>query len=126
MIVPDGYYVIYQPKHRIPGVFDLNERGMFKTCPFVTENRAYRIIANADLDAKLEYLCLVEKNITDQITGESYSFVVEKELIDLDEELNLRSDDLSMHVPDTTFLNWISEVYGQWRSSYIPNYICIS
>ena len=43
MPVPNGYYPIYHPPHKIPGVFDLHKRGRFKDRPFVTRNWDYRV-----------------------------------------------------------------------------------
>ena len=96
MGVPEGFFSIYQPKHKIPGVYDLNERGMFKARPFVTKDYAYRVIANEDLLVRLQFICLKEKAAKDPQTGESYIYIVEEILIDLDEDLRPISADIAM------------------------------
>lgn len=120
MLVPEGFFVIHQPKHKIPGVFDLHERGLFKTRPFVTKEYAYRVIASDDRSAKLQFLCLKEKAVNDPTTGERYSFFVEETLIDLDEELKLKSADLATHVADQSVLDEILAAHDEWCDAYIP------
>jgi hypothetical protein len=120
MSVPEGFFVIHQPKHKIPGVFDLHERGLFKTRPYVTKEYAYRVIANGNLSAKLQFLCLKEEAVNDPTTGERYRFFVEKTLIDLDEELKLKSADLATHVANQSILDEILAAHDEWRNAYIP------
>jgi hypothetical protein len=86
-MIPEGFYIINHPRRRVPGVFDLNERGMFKTRPPVAADWGYRIIANEDLNVQMQYLRLTEKTVTDSKTGETCCFVIEESLIDLDESL---------------------------------------
>ena len=118
MMIPEGFFVIHQPKHKIPGVFDLRERGLFKTRPYVTRDYAYRVIASSDLSVKLQLLCLKEKNVKDQKTGEPYSFFVENTLIDLDKELRLKSADLAAY--DQSVFDEILAAHDEWRNAYIP------
>ena len=37
MIIPKGFYTIYQPKYQTPCLFDLNKRGMFKSRPPIND-----------------------------------------------------------------------------------------
>ncbi len=120
-MVPEGFFVIHQPKHKIPGVFDLHERGLFRTRPNVTKDYAYRVIASDNLSVKLQFLCLKEKAVTDPTTGERYSFYVEETLIDLDEELGLKSADLDTHGSNQSVLDEILAAYDEWRNAYIPS-----
>ena len=119
-MVPEGYFVIHQPKHKIPGVFDLHERGLFKTRPYVAKDYAYRVIAGDDLSVKLQFLCLKEQSVNDPTTSERYSFFVEETLIDLDEALSLRSADLATHEASQNNLEEIRAAHDEWRDAYIP------
>jgi hypothetical protein len=120
MMVPEGFFVIHQTKHKIPGVFDLHERGLFKTRPYLTKEYAYRIITSDDLSVKLQFLCLKEKAANDPTTSERYSFFVEETLIDLDEELKLKSADLLTLVANQRVLDEILTAHDEWRNAYIP------
>jgi hypothetical protein len=120
MMIPEDFFVIHQPKHKIPGVFDLHKRGMFKTRPYVTRDYAYRVIASNDLAVKLQFLCLKEKTVDDPKTGEHYSFIVEKTLFDLDEELRLKPADLPTHGANQSVLDEIMAAHDEWRNAYIP------
>ncbi len=119
-MVPEGFFVIHQPKHKIPGIFDLHERGLFKTRPYVTKDYAYRVIASDGLLVKLQFLCLKEKAVNDPTTGERYSFFVEETLIDLDEELRPKSADLATHVANQRVLDEILAAHDEWRNAYMP------
>ena len=120
MMIPEGFFVIHQPKHKIPGVFDLHERGLFRTRPYVTKDYGYRVIARSDLSVKLQLLRLQEKNIKDQKTGEPFSFFVENTLIDLDKELRLKSADLAAYGVNQSVLDEILAAHEEWRNAYIP------
>jgi hypothetical protein len=120
MMVPEGFFVIHQTKHKIPGVFDLHERGLFKTRPFITKEYAYRVIVSDDLSVKLQLLHLKEKAVNDPTTGERYSFFVEKTLIDLDKELKLKSADVATHVTNQRVLDEILAAHDEWRNAYVP------
>ena len=120
MMVPEEFFIIYQPKHKIPGVFDLHERGLFKTRPYVTKEWAYRVIARDDLTVRLQLLCLKEKAANDPKTGGRYNFLVEETLIDLDKELKLNAADLAPHTANQSVLDEIVASHDEWRNSYIP------
>jgi hypothetical protein len=119
-MIPKIFFVIHQPKYKIPGVFDLHERGLFKTRPYVTKDYAYRIIADDDLSVKLQLLCLKEKAVTDPTTGERYSFCVEETLIDLDQALRLKLADLETHGANPRVYDEILAAHDEWRDAYIP------
>jgi hypothetical protein len=120
MMIPEASFIIYQPKDRIPSVFDLHERGLFKTRPYVTRDWSYRIIASDDLACKLQLYCLKEEAANDPKTGERYNFLVEKTLIDLDKELKLNSADIASHTPGQSITDEILASHDQWRTAYIP------
>lgn len=117
---PKRFYVIYQPKQRIPSVLDLNERGRFKVRPFVTKSWAYRIIADEDLRAKLQYLSLVEKETSDPDTGQRYNFMVADHLIDLDENLSPASEELAAVVPEKEIREKVRADFEEFKNAYIP------
>jgi len=58
MTLPDKLYIIHQPQHRVPGVYDLHPLGMFQTRPFVTCDWGIRILADDTLQLKVQYLAL--------------------------------------------------------------------
>lgn len=120
MNLPKGFYIIHQPKYRIPGVVDLNQRGLFKFRPFVTSSWIYRIIASKELQVKLQYLNLVEKEGTDPETGYVYKFAVENHLMDLDVNLAIQPDDLAASVPDQSVRENILAGLEEFRTAYIP------
>lgn len=114
------FFVINQPKYRVPGILDLHRRGMFRSRPFVTTNWIYRIVADKDLNVKLEYLSLVKKECTDPETNRSYNFAIERHLIDLDQTLMVNAVDLAKAVPDEAIRKSIIEKLEEFRSGYIP------
>jgi hypothetical protein len=120
MILPDGFFVIHQPKQRIPGVFDLHKRGRFKTRPFVTRNWDYRVIASTDLVIRLQYAHVIEKKNIDPETRIPYNFLVRESLIDLDENLEPDTKILSKHIPDKTIRKTITAAHAEWRNAYVP------
>jgi hypothetical protein len=120
MGIPNGFYVIHQPKNRIPGVYDLHERGMFKNRPFVTKEWGYRVIANEVLETKMQFLYLVEKNAADPKTGERYSFVLEKILIDLDKHLMPDLTSISELIQNEAVLKETMDAYKEWRNGFVP------
>ena len=120
MRVPEGFFSIYQPKHKIPGVYDLNKRGMFKVRPFVTKDCAYRVIANEDLSVKLQFLRLKEKAVKDPRTGEPHKYTVEEIVIDLDVDLRPISADAAMAEVPPAATEEILAAHDEWRNAFIP------
>ncbi len=120
MIMPDGFYVIHQPKQKIPGLFDLHKRGRFKTRPFVTRDWDYRVIANTDQIVKLLYAYLVEEHTIDPETRIPYNFLVKGILMDLNASLALDTESLSELIPDKVIREAITTAHEEWRNAYVP------
>lgn len=120
MIVPEAFSIIHQAKQKTPSVFDLHERGMFKTRPFVTCNWGFRVLANDNLEAKIEYVALAEKNATDPKTGERYNVVLESILIDLNPDLSMAPKALHNRVADEMGARQLEVAYEEWRAVYVP------
>lgn len=120
MILPDGFFVIHKPKSGIPCVFDLHQRGRFKTRPFVTRDWDYRVIAGTDQVIKLQYAHLREENTIDPETRISYNFLVSDALIDLNENLEPKTKNLSKQVPDKVIREMITAAHAEWRTAYVP------
>lgn len=120
MTFPRGYYVIYTPKYRIPGIFDLHERRMFNGRPFVTHDDGFQIIADKDFDCKLVYEALIEKNTEDPDTGQKYNWVTEQKTIDLDTDLALKPNKLSRCISDPAVAKEIMNAFVEWRNGFVP------
>lgn len=120
MFVPEGFYVIHQPKHHTPGVFDLHPRGMFKTRPFVTSDWGIRILVNDKQQLKLQYLVLTDEPGADPATGEKYNVLLKSILVDLDPDQGLEAKELDPHVAREADRTQIEKLVGEWRSAYIP------
>lgn len=120
MTVPRGYYVIHQPKYRIPGIFDLHERRMFNGRPSVTHERGFKIIANEDYSCKMVYEVLIEKNAEDPDTGQKYNWVTEQTIIDLDTDLALKPNQLAKYVSDPLTAKEIMKTFVEWRNGFVP------
>jgi hypothetical protein len=118
-MISEGYYVICQPKYVVPCVFDLNERGMFRSKPSVTNQWGYRIIASENLEVKLQYVCLIEKHIADPKGGVPYDFVLEEVLVDLDQDLSVDPEKIKDRLPETAASEILS-AHEEWRNGYLP------
>jgi len=115
MKTPRGYYVLYQPDYKTPNVFNLNERGLFKEHPYVTKEYGVRILVNEDLKIAIQYMKLIEKSITDEKTGQTYSYINLNGLIHLKEDLSLGKEKLSELDQDLS--EEVIKVYEEWYRS---------
>lgn len=120
MIVPEGFYVIYQPKHRTPGIYDLHSRGLFKTRPFVTSDWGLRVVADDGPSAKLQYLELTQKEAVDAKSGERYPVSVRSSIIDLDLALRPDAKALTAAIPEETRRKEVVALLAEWRDGYVP------
>ena len=120
MKTPKGWFVLYQPDYKSPSVFDLHERGLFKTRPPVVESCGARLIVNEDLRIAVQYMHLTESNTVDQETGETYSYINSSGLINLTEMLALNKEELANNMIDGNLRDEIVRVYEEWYKSYIP------
>jgi len=120
MPMPNGYYPIYHPLYKIPGVFDLHKRGRFKDRPFVTRNWDYRVIADLEGKAALFVVKLVEEDNMDPDTRIPYRFRIRETLLDLDENLGFKPEDLEACMLDTDIQESMTTAYTEWRNAYVP------
>ncbi len=115
MKIPTGCYVLYQPKYKTPSVFDLHERGMFRTKPFVTSDRGARLLINKNLQISIQYLFLTEKQTVKD--GVTYACICEHGIIPLNSDLKLNPEE---RLSAQEFQDEITRVYEEWYKSYIP------
>ena len=120
MIIPKGFYTIYQPKYRTPCMFDLNKRGMFKSQPPVTQPWGYRIVAKNVNEVLMQVFGLMHKTVTDPITNQRYDFLVEEALVELDSALNLNATHVTAEIPDFPYADDLSSEHQEWRDAFVP------
>lgn len=120
MKIPDGYFVLYQPKYRIPSVFDLHERSLFRTRPSITKDYGFRLIVNEEFQVKMQYLHLTKRDIVDENTGEKYYYINEEAVVDLKKDLTVNLKNLKADVGDKNIRDEIMKVHQEWYTSYVP------
>ena len=120
MKIPEGFFIIYQPKYRVPSVFDLHSRGLFKTRPFVTEEEGFRVLGDQWAQVKLQCAWLTEERRPDGRSGRAWEFVVEERLVDLDLGLVPDPKALEEAVPEKAFRDKILTGLDEWRPGYLP------
>ncbi len=120
MKIPSRWFVLYQPKYKTPSVFDLHERGLFKTRPPVSKDYGARLIVNEEFRVRMQYVHLTTGDTVDQETGKRYSYINSDSLIDLTENLSLDKEELAGSVSDENVRDEIVRVYDEWYKSYVP------
>ncbi len=120
MKTPRGWFVLYQPDYKTPNVFNLHERGLFKTRPSLSKDYGARLIVSEDLRVAVQYMQLTEANTVDQDTGETYSYINSSSLINLTEMLTLSKKELSGNMINGNLTDEIARVYEEWKKSHIP------
>ena len=120
MIIPKGYYAIFEPKYQIPSVFDLNKRGMFRSEPSVTTPWGYRILAKDARQVLMQVLCLEKKAVTDPETNQRYEFMVAEALAELDPALKLDVAHVRKGIPDFTYADDLCSKHEEWRKAFVP------
>lgn len=120
MTQPDGYFIIYQPKHRVPGVYNLHPLGIFQTRPYVTCDWGIRILANDEQQLKVQYLFLVDEPGTDPDSGKKYNIALKSVFIDLDPEPGLEAQALAKHVAREKHRKEIARQVDEWRDAFLP------
>ena len=95
---PRGWYVLFQPGYRIPNVFNLHEKGMFKTRPAVEIDHGARIVVREGLQVAVQYMQLADEHTVDPVTGESFSCMNKHGLVLLDQRLDLDTAALDSEV----------------------------
>lgn len=114
----DGWVLISQPKYRVPCVFDLHQRGLFKERPFVTNRCGARLLVDGELRVGVEYRYLKEEMNT--VDNTAYSFAAKQGIIVLETDMSLDLVALSDTVPDADAREEIIRVYDDWAKSYLP------
>jgi hypothetical protein len=120
MKIPEGFFMIYQPKHTVPCVFDLNERGTFSDHPFVTESWGFRIIADTDSHARIQFARLVHRPGKDSQGGKPYDWMVEEVLLDLDDLLTPDPKAIAQKISDSQIRSALMEAFNGWHDNFIP------
>ncbi|WDP91349.1 MAG: hypothetical protein HUN04_17250 [Desulfobacter sp.] len=120
MEIPQGFFIIYQPKYRVPSVFDLHHRGLFKNRPFVTQDFGFRVIADASARARLQCAWIVKER-TDNESGTAWDYTVKTVFLDLDKDLSLPPAKLADALEDDTMAQKIGEDLAAWRTGYLPD-----
>ncbi len=120
MNIPEGFFVIYQPKYTVPCVFDLNERGTFPKYPSVSTNWGFRLLANDDLQSFIQAVRLVHQPGKDSQSGKDYNWTVEDVRLDLDERLTPDQQAVDEKIKDSEIRSALMDAFGEWRENFIP------
>jgi hypothetical protein len=114
----DGWALLSQPKYRVPCVFDLHHRGLFKERPSVTNRCGARLLVDNELQVGVEYRYLKEEaNVVEKT---AYSFATKQGIIVLGTDMSLDLVVLADQVPDPEAREEITRVYDDWARSYLP------
>ena len=120
MKIPEACYVIYQPRYRVPCVFDLNERGAFLNRPSVTTPWGFRVVADTDLNVRIQSARLVHSPGIDARYGKPYGWMVEEALLDLNEELAPDTEAVARVIADSEIRSALMDAFNEWRESFLP------
>lgn len=121
MKMPEGYVVVYQPKYKVPSVFDLNDRGTFSDRPFVTVDWGFRILANDALQTLLQVARLIHEPGKDSQTGKAYEWKVDEKRIALDKTLAPDSKEMARQLPDADIRSALTEQFNEWLENLDPS-----
>jgi len=116
-MIPNGWFVLQQPKYKTPSVFDLHERGLFTSMPSVTRESGACLIINEDNQVGVYYKCVaqghkVQENI-------SYAYRVDLGILRLTADMKLDEKALA-DIGESGAREEILRVHGEWYKSYIP------
>lgn len=75
----EGWFQIFEPKYKIPGVFDLHRIGRFNGEPFVYRRTGAWIVMSKTLKVAVEFMCHHEKQGVHE--GKRFSHITEQGLI---------------------------------------------
>jgi hypothetical protein len=120
MKMPEGYFVIYQPKYTVPCVFDLNERGTFPGHPSVTADWGFRVLADSDFHARIQFARLIHRPGIDSQYGAPYNWIVEEVLLDLDDQLAPDPETVAQAIPDSEIRLALMDEFNEWHGDFIP------
>ena len=120
MKIPQGFFIIFQPKYRVPCIFDLHSRGLFKNRPFITESFGFRVLGDQCGQAKLQCAWLVETRTPDEKSGYTWEFAIEECFLDLNRTLEPVPEELEKAVPDKKTRKKLVTDLTEWRQGYVP------
>ncbi len=120
MKISEGFFVIYQPKYKVPCVFDLHERGTFPDCPSVTGKWGFRVLADTDATARIQFAHLVHRIGKDSQTGKPFSWIVDEVLIDLDDLLTPDPKAVAQEISDPEIRSAFIKEFDEWHENFIP------
>jgi len=118
MSLPEGYFVIHQPKYRIPSVFDLHPRGTFGFKPSVTRDYGFRTIAALGHQVKIQCLRLIESG--NNTAGERCTHRISETLFDLDRDLGFDARNLDVKAFDAAVREELVVFHREWRNGFLP------
>ena len=115
---PKGWYVLYQGNYKTPNVFNLHERGLFKSRPHVATDLCARLLVNNQDDVSIQYMHLVNVNIINEETGEKYLSKLNRGLFPLND--NLAPDELKLSevITEKAVKEEIIRVYNEWIATF--------
>ncbi len=117
MIIPNGWFVLQQPKYKTPSVFDLHERGLFTSMPSITRESGACLIINEDNQAGVYYKCVAQGH---EVQGNiAYTYRVHEGIIRLAADMKLNEKELAV-ISEAGARDEILRVHGEWYKSYVP------
>jgi hypothetical protein len=119
MKIPEGCFVIHQPKYTVPCIFNLNERGTFTNYPSVTSSWGFRVLADGDCHARIQFARLVHRPGTDSKSG-PYNWKVEEVLIDLSDQLEADPEEMATAVSDSEIRSALMDQFNEWHDNFVP------
>ena len=113
-----SWYLIVEPKYRIPHVFNLNKNCRFKGLPSITRRVGARIIANKELEVSIEYRYLVDTPTVHE--GQHYTHMTQQGLIALSSEYSLDMSTIDREVKDSETRQEIISMHKKWTEEWLP------
>jgi hypothetical protein len=120
MKMPEGHYLLYQPKYRTACVFDLHPRGMFNSRPPLLDAYGYRLLIDPDRRVQLQAAWLAERDAVDPQTNRRYPWVLEEARVPLDADLALDPAALADAGCDRDTCSQIGRDHLKWREGFVP------
>lgn len=120
MRLPEGFYVLHQPKYRTPNVFDLHDRGMFDWRPPVTKEYGFRLIANAKLEVQVQYFHLRQRDVAHAGSNRRYNHVVDEVLLALNQALELSKRQAKAAIDSSDVREELQKMLAEWRAAFAP------
>ena len=120
MKIDANTFVIHQPKYTVPCVFDLNDRGTFPERPSVTGSWGFRVLADSNLQSRIQFARLIHRPGKDSQSGKPYDWMVEEVLLDLDEQLMPDTEAVAGKIVDAEIQTALMDEFNEWRGSFVP------